>query len=335
MRRDRDVLAAFERHLLLERGRSTHTALAYLGDLEALRDFLLARGVGDHALEKAPPGAWDPDESRAVTPDPSVVAEGETCVLLAANLTDLRAWLGDMARKSRARSTLGRRAASARTFYGWATRTGLIERDPSLRLATARPARTLPVILSAADAATTLAAAAVAADDAEPVALRDRAMLELLYASGIRVGELTRLDIDDIDLHDGLARVFGKGARERTVPFGRPAARAIDDWLTLGRPRLVRPDSGPAVFLGARGRRVGQRQVRDAVRAATERVPGQPAIGPRGLRHTAATHILDGGADLRMVQELLGHRSLATTQLYTHVSIERLKESYARAHPRA
>jgi integrase/recombinase XerC len=160
-------------------------------------------------------------------------------------------------------------------------------------------------------------------------------MCELLYASGIRVGELVALDVDDVDLTARLARVHGKGNKERTVPFGEPAGHAIAEWLAGGRPALAIPTSGPALFLGARGGRIDQRRVRDVVHAALARLPGQPDLAPHGLRHTAATHILDGGADLRMVQELLGHRSLATTQLYTHVSIERLKESYARAHPRA
>jgi integrase/recombinase XerC len=177
--------------------------------------------------------------------------------------------------------------------------------------------------------------AAVAGDDEDPVHLRDRAALELLYASGIRVGELTALDVDDVDLGDRLVRVMGKGGKERTVPFGAPAAAAVRDWLERGRPLLATADSGPALLLGRRGRRADPRQVRSALHALLAHVDGAPDMGPHGLRHSAATHLLEGGADLRLVQELLGHASLATTQLYTHVSVERLKQSYRQAHPRA
>jgi len=165
-------------------------------------------------------------------------------------------------------------------------------------------------------------------------ALRDVAMLELLYASGLRVSELVGINLDDVDLANDLVRVLGKGARERTVPFGRPAAQALALWLGL-RGELVTEDSAAALFLGRRGRRIGQRQVRDLVHRLVNRVDGAPDIGPHGLRHSAATHLLEGGADLRIVQELLGHASLATTQVYTHVSADRLRRSYEQAHPRA
>ena len=338
---DAEVLAAFERHLRVESGRSEHTVRAYLGDLHALLAFVSP----DAAIPAAPDLAAPDSHILALVDNPAEVSfpraepdsdmVGGGALLLRVELSDLRDWLGDMARANRSRSTIGRRAASARTFFAWAVRVGLVERDPALRLSTARPRHTLPAILTAGQASDTLDAAAVASDDGDPVALRDHAMLELLDASGIRVAELTGLDVDDVDCGAALARVFGKRARERVVPVGAPAVRAVVDWLREGRPRLARPDSGPALFLGARGHRIGQRQVREAVHRAMDRIPGQPDLAPHGLRHTAATHILDGGADLRMVQELLGHRSLATTQLYTHVSIERLKESYARAHPRA
>ena len=177
--------------------------------------------------------------------------------------------------------------------------------------------------------------AAVAADDQDALHLRDRAMLELLYATGIRVGELVGLDIDDIDFGSNVVRVMGKGAKERTVPFGGPAAMVLQEWLRLGRDQVVAAVSGPALFLGRRGGRVDPRQVRSAVHELLRHVPGAPDLGPHGLRHTAATHLLEGGADLRAVQELLGHASLATTQIYTHVSVERLRTSYLQAHPRA
>jgi integrase/recombinase XerC len=180
-----------------------------------------------------------------------------------------------------------------------------------------------------------LDAAALRADDGSAVGLRDVAILELLYATGIRVGELCGLDVDDVDHERSLVRVFGKGRKERSVPFGRPAARSLDGWLRRGRQQLVAPGAGAALFVGARGKRIDQRAVRTLVHARLADVPGAPDLGPHGLRHTAATHLLEGGADLRAVQELLGHASLATTQIYTHVTTDRLRRAYRQAHPRA
>lgn len=165
--------------------------------------------------------------------------------------------------------------------------------------------------------------------------LRDQAILELLYATGVRVGELCGLDLADIDHERSLIRVLGKGSRERAVPMGRPAVTALGGWLDHGRPQLRRPDSGTAVFLGIKGRRIDPRIVRAVVHDRIAQVSGAPDLGPHGLRHSAATHLLEGGADLRSVQELLGHARLATTQVYTHVSVERLIRTYERAHPRA
>jgi integrase/recombinase XerC len=250
-------------------------------------------------------------------------------------LRDLRAWLAFQTQSGSARATLARRAAAARTFMGWATRTGRIPLDPSLRLVAPKRGGHLPDVLRASDAAALLDVAAIASDDLDPIHLRDRAALELLYASGIRVGELTSLDIDDLDLAAQVVRVMGKGGKERVVPFGTPAATALHDWLRQGRPMLSGPVSGPALLLGRRGRRADPRQIRSALHALLTQVPGAPDVGPHGLRHSAATHLLEGGADLRLVQELLGHASLATTQIYTHVSVDRLKQSYRQAHPRA
>jgi integrase/recombinase XerC len=233
-----------------------------------------------------------------------------------------------------ARSTIARRAAATRTFYRWAVRTGRIAVDPSLRLVAPKRRGRLPAVLRQRDAAGLLDVAAVAADDEDPIHVRNRAVLELLYASGIRVGELVGLDVGDVDLSANVVRVTGKGAKERIVPFGVPASRAVDGWLAY-RPQLVRPESGAALFLGRRGRRVDARQVREVVHALLAHVADAPDLGPHGLRHSAATHLLEGGADLRIVQELLGHASLATTQLYTHVSVDRLRRSYEQAHPRA
>jgi len=157
----------------------------------------------------------------------------------------------------------------------------------------------------------------------------------VLYATGIRVGELCGIDIDDLDRSRRVLRVLGKGRKERTVPFGVPADRAVATWLERGRPSLLASGAGPALFLGARGARIDQRAVRTMVHRRLADVPGAPDLGPHGLRHTAATHLLAGGADLRTVQELLGHSSLATTQIYTHVTTDRLRSAYRLAHPRA
>ena len=159
--------------------------------------------------------------------------------------------------------------------------------------------------------------------------------MEVLYATGVRVGELCGLDVDDADLERRTVRVLGKGAKERTVPMGGPAAEALDRWIRHGRPSLVMAHSGAALFLGDRGGRLGQRSARRIVHRRLAATEGTPDLGPHGLRHTAATHLLEGGADLRSVQEILGHASLGTTQIYTHVSIDRLKSSYTQAHPRA
>jgi integrase/recombinase XerC len=180
-----------------------------------------------------------------------------------------------------------------------------------------------------------LTAAESGAAELDPIALRDRLIVELLYATGVRVGELCGLDIDDVDTERRLVRVIGKGNKERSAPYGGPAAHAVENWLVSGRPELVSDRSGAALLLGRRGGRLDQRQARTAVHAVLDTVPGGPSLGPHGLRHTAATHLLEGGADLRVVQELLGHASLATTQIYTHVSVERLRAVHDQAHPRA
>ncbi|EFD49569.1 site-specific recombinase, phage integrase family [Micrococcus luteus SK58] len=255
----------------------------------------------------------------------------------------LRGWLAAMSGAGLARATLARRVAAVRTFTAWLRREGLRADDPALRLRSPRPEGTLPHVLQEQQARRLLAAAqervdaAAAGDDpvAHALALRDAALLELLYATGARVAELSALDVDDLEAGRGVVRLTGKGDRQRTVPYGAPAGRALQAWQRLGRPRLARPDSGPALFLGARGGRLGVRQARTVVDRALEGLGDTAARGPHALRHTAATHLLDGGADLRSVQELLGHASLRTTQVYTHVSIDRLREGYRQAHPRA
>jgi integrase/recombinase XerC len=234
-----------------------------------------------------------------------------------------------------ARSTLARRAATARSFTKWALREELIATDPAIRLQAPKRVKSLPGVLQQQQILRVVDSLDAAAADGGPLAIRDRAMVELLYATGVRVGELAGLDIDDMDPDRRTLRVIGKGNKERTVPFGVPAALAIDDWLRRGRPALVTATSGPALFLGVRGNRVDPRQVRAVVAVLLEALGDTAATGPHALRHSAATHLLDGGADLRAVQEILGHSSLATTQIYTHVSVDRLRKSYQQAHPRA
>ncbi len=293
------VIDAYERHLRLERNRSVHTVRAYVADAVSLLAY--ARATGIEAISELDLGA-------------------------------LRGWLADQRTSGSARSSLARRGAAVRTFASWAHSSGLVAIDPGQLLVSPRPHRTLPEVLRVDEAESLMA---VPVDDGSPVATRDRLIVELLYATGIRVGELVGLDIDDVDRGRRLVRVFGKGAKERSVPYGLPADAALDQWLRAGRPGLATDDSGPALLLGIRGRRIDQRAVRAVVHERLAAVPDAPDVGPHGLRHTAATHLLEGGADLRAVQELLGHASLATTQIYTHVSVERLRQSYSKAHPRA
>jgi integrase/recombinase XerC len=295
----RDALDAYERHLRLEANRSQHTVRAYLGDAVGLLNHLHRLGgrtVGD--LE----------------------------------LGTLRGWLGIQRNQGVARTTLARRAASLRTFTAWAHRAGLAPSDPGALLANPRAHRTLPPVLDTTEAARAMTPAR---DPQTALGRRDRMIMELLYATGIRVSELVGLDVDDVDRSRRVVRVLGKGNKQRTIPVGRPAVRAVDAWLERGRPMWATADSGPALLLGARGRRLDPRTARRVVHERLAAVEGVPDMGPHGFRHTAATHLLEGGADLRSVQELLGHATLTTTQIYTHVSIERLRATYERAHPRA
>ncbi|NMH96124.1 tyrosine-type recombinase/integrase [Pseudonocardia acidicola] len=293
------ALEAFLQYLDLERGRSPHTVRAYRGDLTGL------------------------------------LAELPRPELAALDLPLLRRWLADAHATGTGRSTLARRAAAARTFTAWAQRTGRLPTDPGARLESPRPRAALPAVLRADQAADLLDAAGSGAAENDPVALRDLLLLELLYATGVRVAEVCGLDVDDVDAGRRTLRVVGKGNRERTVVYGVPAERALQRWLAVGRPALARPASPPALLLGTRGGRLDPRVARSVVHRAMTAVPGAPDIGPHGLRHAAATHLLDGGADLRHVQELLGHATLSTTQLYTHVTVDRLKVVHDQAHPRA
>jgi len=300
------ALEAFRHHIEAERGLSRHTVRAYLGDVAALLE---------HA---AAAGATGPADL---------------------GIGILRAWLAEQHGRGQARASLARRAAAARAFTAFAHARGLMPADPGPLLGMPRIPRRLPEVLRQDQVAAVLAAGATGApvgsgQDAA-LALRDTAIVELLYATGIRVGELCGLDVGDLDEGRRTVRVLGKGNRERTVPAGVPAVRAVAAWARSGRPVLVTPGSGHALFLGARGRRLDPRTARRVVHACLAAVPGTPDSGPHGLRHAAATHLLEGGADLRSVQEILGHASLTSTQIYTHVSIERLQSAYRQAHPRA
>ena len=246
-------------------------------------------------------------------------------------LDALRRWLAAAMSAGRNRATLARRTAAARAFSTWAYRRGDISTDAAARLKAPKVNRPLPTVVKGERAGVLVEAGT--ADDAHPAEyLRDRAMLELLYATGIRVGELTGLNLGDVDLARGLAQVTGKGDKQRVVPFGEEAAAAVSEWLEFGRAELAGDTQG--MFVGSRGGRIDQRQVRRIVERAGQRA-GVEHVSPHTLRHTTATHMLEGGADLRVVQEMLGHTSLQTTQIYTHVSAQRLKRVYDQAHPRA
>ncbi len=297
------VLEEFDEYLALQRGRSEHTRRAYLGDLRSLFDFLANRA-------------------------PDAGLRGLT-------LPVLRSWLAAQATTGAARATLARRTSAVKTFTAWAVRHGLLTEDPATRLQVPKGRRTLPAVLRQDQAIDAMDAAKSGAQQNDPLALRDRLIVEMLYATGIRVSELCGLDIDDIDSSRRVVRVLGKGNKQRTVPYGEPAHIAVTAWLADGRPALAGSDSGAALLLGARGGRLDPRQARTVVHQTMAAVTGAPDIGPHGLRHSAATHLLEGGADLRVVQELLGHSSLATTQLYTHVSVARLRAVHDQAHPRA
>ncbi|WP_026212263.1 tyrosine recombinase XerC [Longispora albida] len=317
----RDCVDEFARFLAAERNRSVHTVRAYTADVVSLLTQAASMDVTD---------------------------------ISTLDIRILRAWLAALRENGAARSSIARRAAAARVFCSWAHRLGLLPTDPGQLLASPKPQRTLPTVLRP-DQVTHLVTpqpttpAPALPDGLPPTTLRDHLVLELLYASGIRVSELCGLDLDDVDRERRVLRVFGKGAKERTVPYGVPADRALTAYLTHARPALLqaaqqspRPQtatttgqaSGHALLLGDKGRRLNPSSARRIVnRAAADR--GLPHQSPHDLRHATATHLLEGGADLRSVQELLGHASLASTQVYTHVSVERLRSAFQQAHPRA
>jgi integrase/recombinase XerC len=249
-------------------------------------------------------------------------------------LESLRDWLWRQSEKGASKATIARKSAAARAFTLWLHKAGYIAEDPGLRLRSPKAGRSLPKVVSRESLDQVFSALESRATLDNPSGLRDLAVVELLYATGARVSELAALDLGNVDYSRNIVRLMGKGSKERMVPFGQPARDALDGWLRHGRNLLAQEKTDSAMFLNSRGLRIGVRQIYALVAGLLENTPTGTA-GPHSLRHSAATHLLDGGADLRAVQELLGHASLGTTQIYTHVSIERLKDGYKNAHPRA
>jgi len=295
------LIAQYEEHLVMVRNLADNSIKGYVSDLESFLKHIEKLGIQEFSELK---------------------------------LTHIRSWLANLQATGVSRATIARRIVSIRAFTYWAASNGWIESDYGASLAIPKPQKKLPEILSKTDTNSVLDSMHTqSSEEPTPIHLRDEAMIEILYASGIRVSELCNLDLRDIDFDRNTLKVLGKGNKERVVPLGIPAIKALNRYLENSRPAMVREKSGSAVFLGSRGSRIDQRTVREVVYIATSAV-GTP-MGPHALRHTAATHLLEGGADLRTVQEILGHSSMATTQIYTHVSGERLQSAYKQAHPRA
>ena len=298
-----EIRDAYSHYLTAEKALSTHTVRAYLGDLDSFIDHMGRNGITDI---------------------PNI------------NLPLIRSWLATQQVRGGARTTLSRRATSIRLFTKWATKRGYLASDVGSTLATPKPHRTLPDVLTQGDAVTALDSMATrAAEFDTPTSIRDVAIVELLYATGARVSEVCGLDLEDLDFSRNTIRVLGKGNKERMIPMGAPAVKALNTYIESARGLLANDKSARALFLGARGKRIDQRAVRTIVYEALSALEGVERMGPHALRHSAATHLLEGGADLRTVQEILGHSSLATTQIYTHVSTERLRQAFKQAHPRA
>ena len=253
-------------------------------------------------------------------------------------IENLRNYLWSVTKDAAAKSTVARKATALRMFSAWCYEHKLISVDPGLRLKSPKLDRPLPAVVSAEAMRQLLVWVAETATVDNPIGVRDLVVFELLYSTGARVSELANLNLNSIDYQRGLLSIIGKGDKQRMVPFGEPASRAIDLWLQQARPAFMNENSGEALLLTAKGKRLGVRQIFDLVAKNLAALPlagASAPLGPHALRHSFATHLLDGGADLRSVQELLGHANLATTQIYTHVSVERLRDSYKQAHPRA
>ena len=300
---DKELEESYFAHLLNERNLSDNSIRAYIADLESLLIHVNQLGVTEFSQ---------------------------------LTINHIRSWLANLQSRGSARSSITRRVVSIRAFTYWGARNGWLEADIGRDLVAPKPERHLPEVLDIERASMALEALHLrASEEPSPLAIRDVAIVETLYGSGIRVSELTGLNLDDVDRERSTLRVIGKGNKERVVPIGNPAMRALDRWISEGRPELSSDATQRALFLGSRGKRIDQRVVRDVVYDATEAVGAEKRLGPHALRHSAATHLLEGGADLRTVQEILGHSSLSTTQIYTHVSEERIKKAYEQAHPRA
>jgi integrase/recombinase XerC len=296
-----EVIAKYEEHLIHVRNLADNSIVGYVSDLKSFLAHIEKLGISEFSELK---------------------------------LTHIRSWLANLQSTGATRATLARRIVSMRAFTYWAASQGWISEDIGAQLAIPKPHKTLPDVLNLAQTETVLAAiAAKAGEDPTPLNIRDLAMIEVLYASGIRVSELCGLNFVDFDTSRNTLQVIGKGNKQRVVPIGIPAVKALENWLKVGRPELANKDSENAIFIGSRGKRIDQRTVREVVYDAMAAIGSH--MSPHGLRHTAATHLLEGGADLRTVQEILGHASLATTQIYTHVSPKRLQTAYQQAHPRA
>ena len=298
---DQALADTYREHLIAERNLSENSIRAYLSDLESFVTHLNALGIDEFSKLE---------------------------------VNHLRSWLANLHSKGAARSSITRRVVSLRAFSYWAFRNGWIARDIGQELVAPKPERILPEVIDIDSARTLLAALETrASEEQSPESIRDVAVLELLYAAGIRISELVGMNLHDVDHERQTVRVFGKGSKERVVPIGVPALRAIERWIEDGRPRLATDQSHNSLFIGSRGKRIDQRVARSIVYEAMKAIGLE--LGPHALRHTAATHLLEGGADLRTVQEILGHSSLATTQIYTHVSRDRITKAYEQAHPRA
>ena len=296
-----EVIAKYEEHLIHVRNLADNSSVGYVSDLKSFLAHIEKLGISEFSELK---------------------------------LTHIRSWLANLQSTGATRATLARRIVSMRAFTYWAASQGWISEDIGAQLAIPKPHKTLPDVLNLAQTETVLAAiAAKAGEDPTPLNIRDLAMIEVLYASGIRVSELCGLNFVDFDTSRNTLQVIGKGNKQRVVPIGIPAVKALENWLKVGRPEMANKDSENAIFIGSRGKRIDQRTVREVVYDAMAAIGSH--MSPHGLRHTAATHLLEGGADLRTVQEILGHASLATTQIYTHVSPKRLQTAYQQAHPRA
>ena len=292
-------------HLDVERGVSPNTLKSYRRDLGRYTAYLAARGVAD----------------------PDSVTEGHVSDFLAT----LRE--GCEGHAPLAASSAARTLVAVRGFHRFLVLEGDVAQDPAAAVSPPRPPSRLPKAISVDEVERLLSAACVGDT---PAGLRDRALLEVLYGAGARISEAVGLDVDDVDADEGVVRLFGKGSKERVVPLGSYAAQALSAYLVRGRPALAAKGKGTAaIFLNQRGGRLSRQSAWTALRAAAERAGLSGHLSPHTLRHSFATHLLDGGADVRVVQELLGHASVTTTQLYTLVTVQRLREVYAQSHPRA